>query len=399
MMGNKISALCEYSDIVVMFDLLGVKSFYSTHAFQWCNIRAAVRHQYLVHSLSNDASSGDDTESDDGDNVVDIHEDVSDAVERMMKTGDDNKELDMLKVCNQRDMDLQQPLQTVIIKDATTRTRKIITAQQFEDYRHRGKTLALCPFYNYISKFKRVRKRKQSYGERKAHRRASNARLPFSPQHPLFTTHEHQCIINIYAMQDKCVHTVHIAMTHVFHHDFMLSETLIQFTASTHYVTLWRSNSGAKLWFRFWPEEHLQGLQSLNDLSRLDGNARPTHSQYTWPHCSSHGTRTPEKHYTQHETNSVNTYSFSNNLAHHIGTNKHITEQGSSNADYRLKINILQKCGTNNKVTKIYIYFVAVIIFTWTDVVYVFCMIRIILSLVTMKHTNGYSQAMTSVRE
>ena len=33
----------------------------------------------------------------------------------------------MLKVCKQLDTDLQQPLQTDIIKDATTRTQKIKT--------------------------------------------------------------------------------------------------------------------------------------------------------------------------------------------------------------------------------------------------------------------------------
>ena len=87
MMGNKISALCEYLDIVVIIDLLRVKSFFSTHSFQLCHILASVKHQYLIQLLSND---GDYIESDDGDNVVDVHEDVSDAVDRMMNTGDDN---------------------------------------------------------------------------------------------------------------------------------------------------------------------------------------------------------------------------------------------------------------------------------------------------------------------
>ena len=205
MTGNKINALCEYSDTVVMLDMLGVKSFYSTHNFQHCNIRAAVKHQYMIQSPSNDISSGDDTESEDGDDVVDDREDVSDAVERIMKTGDDNEELDLLKVCNKLDTDTQQSLQIVIIKDATTRTRKIIKAQQFEDYRHRSKQLEMFSLYYYIVMVKRVRKRKQQYGENKAQRRVPNARLPFSSQHPLSTTHEHQCIITCDLVPKTCV--------------------------------------------------------------------------------------------------------------------------------------------------------------------------------------------------
>ena len=76
------------------------------HVFRRCNIRAAVKHQYLIHSLSNDASSGDDIESYDVDNVVEVHEDVSGVVERMMKIRDDNEELYMLKGHNQLDINL-----------------------------------------------------------------------------------------------------------------------------------------------------------------------------------------------------------------------------------------------------------------------------------------------------
>ena len=75
-------------------------------------------------------------ESYDRDNVVGVHEDVSNIVEHMVNIGD---ELNILKVCKKPDTDLQQSLYTVIIKNATTLTQNIITVKRFNSYRHINK--------------------------------------------------------------------------------------------------------------------------------------------------------------------------------------------------------------------------------------------------------------------
>lgn len=64
-----------------------------------------------------DIYNGEDEDSDDGNNVAHVRENVYEAIERMLNDGDENKELDMLKVCNKLDVDVQQLLKTVIVND------------------------------------------------------------------------------------------------------------------------------------------------------------------------------------------------------------------------------------------------------------------------------------------
>ena len=68
-MGNKTEGISEYSDIMIMFDLIGVQSLYSMHGFQLCNIWAALHHQRILHA--NLENSSEDFNSDT--NAENIH--------------------------------------------------------------------------------------------------------------------------------------------------------------------------------------------------------------------------------------------------------------------------------------------------------------------------------------
>ena len=203
-MGNKTEGISEYSDTMIMLSLMGVRSFYSTHAFQWCNIWSAVKHQRTLHANHGDSSGelSTDTETESTDS------DANDGVLHMIDTGHENQPLDLEKICNSPPQLTFKVLRTVVTT-TTNRTKKrtIVVAAQFEDYRFRGEALKEFSFYNYIANVKRVHKPRTPRDTSKAGQRAFNLRIQYMKQHPLSDTHEHQCARSSY-LQTKSQHRI-----------------------------------------------------------------------------------------------------------------------------------------------------------------------------------------------